>query len=109
MLVEKCTLTYVLRQWHLSWGNLLLFMAVGDRNMKNLLKGAPCMLVFAQISSGWGAELRHKCQRSVAHENSKSVAESMLMGTCMPAAQLMLDLFGAGAYQALTHLWLGTA
>lgn len=54
MLVEKCTLTYVLRQWHLSWGNLLLFMAAGDRNMKNLLKGSPCMLVFAQISGDWG-------------------------------------------------------
>lgn len=55
----------------------------------------PCPLILQPVAFAY-------CVREV-HPGS------ILMGTCVPAVQSMLDLFGAGAYPALTHLWLGTA
>lgn len=113
MLVEKCPSTHILRQWHLSRGTLwcsrLQEMEMWTSYWRYTRNSDPCRLVSAQISGGWGAELRCKCQWSTAPGKHSLVAGSVLMGTSVPAAQLMLDLFGASVYPALTHLWLGTA
>lgn len=111
MLVEKCPSTHALRQWLLSWGTLWCSRLQETETWRSYWRytrnGAPCRLVSAQISGGWGAELGCKCQWSAAPE--KHGAGSILMGTSVPAVQSILNLFGAGVYAALTHLRLGKA